>query len=179
MLTVRGTSQINNSLRNVASNRDALALSVAQMGAPLPYARDLEIYGEGEEADYAYQVVSGVVRTYKILSDGRRQIGSFYLSGDIFGLEIGRKHTLSAEAVCDCTIAVIKLRSLVTLARSNSNITEALWTVTAHELERAQKHVLLLVRSAPRTSCVIFVGNGGPNGGGWYGSTSDVSPRYR
>jgi CRP-like cAMP-binding protein len=32
-------------------------------------------------------VISGSVRTYKILNDGRRQVGGFYLPGDIFGLE--------------------------------------------------------------------------------------------
>src|SRR5262245_4255307 len=46
-----------------------LASSVAQMGVPMLYARDSEIYGEGEEAEYVYQVVSGAVRTYTILND--------------------------------------------------------------------------------------------------------------
>src|SRR4029077_3201732 len=89
----------------------SLASSVAQMGVPMLYARDSEIYGEGEEAEYVYQVVSGAVRTYTILNDGRRQIGAFYLPGDIFGLEIGEEHELSAEAVCNCTVALIKRSS--------------------------------------------------------------------
>ena len=91
-----------------SARTDALALSVAQMGAPMLYARNTEIYGEGEDAEYVYQVVSGAVRTYKILNDGRRQIGAFYLPGDVFGLEIGDEHELSAEAICNCTISVIK-----------------------------------------------------------------------
>ena len=41
------------------------------------------------------------MRTYEILSDGRRQIGGFYLPGDIFGLESADEHTLSAEAITD------------------------------------------------------------------------------
>ena len=41
------------------------------------------------------------MRTFKILSDGRRQIGGFYLLGDIFGLESGDEHRLSAEAITD------------------------------------------------------------------------------
>lgn len=144
MLALRTSTQS----QPAAVDPDALALSVARLGAPIPYARDSEIYGEGEEAEYIYQVVSGAVRTYKILNDGRRQIGAFYLPGDIFGLEIGETHDLSAEAVCDCTIAVIKRSSLVKLARGDSSITQALWTLTARELQRVQKHVLLLVRSA-------------------------------
>ena len=52
-----------------------------------------------ESADYLYKVVSGTVRTYKVLTDGRRQIGAFYLPGDIFGLESGDEHDFSAEAI--------------------------------------------------------------------------------
>lgn len=143
MLTVRTSSQ-----PQPVTAGDTFALSVAQMGAPIPYARDSEIYGEGEQADYIYQVVSGAVRTYKILNDGRRQIGAFYLPGDIFGLEIGDCHELSAEAVSDCTVAVIKRSALANLAKDDSSISQALWTLTARELQRVQKHVLLLVRSA-------------------------------
>src|SRR6516225_3957750 len=49
------------------------------VGASMRYARDEEIYGEGEEAEFVYMVVKGAVRTYKLLSDGRRQIGGFHL----------------------------------------------------------------------------------------------------
>ena len=50
-----------------------------------------EIYGESEPAEYVYQVVRGAVRTYKLLNDGRRQIGAFHLPGDVFGLEFRRR----------------------------------------------------------------------------------------
>ena len=56
------------------------------------------------------------MRTYKVLNDGRRQIGAFYLPGDIFGLEIGDEHSFSAEAITDCKVLVIKRSALVALA---------------------------------------------------------------
>ena len=58
------------------------------VGTPMTYDRNEEIYGEGEAADYVYKVVSGAVRTYKVLNDGRRQINAFYLPGDMLGLEV-------------------------------------------------------------------------------------------
>ena len=33
-----------------------------------------ELFAEGDESEFFYQVVSGAIRTYKPLSDGRRQI---------------------------------------------------------------------------------------------------------
>src|ERR1700755_1623558 len=63
------------------------------------YRRGSEIFGETEAADYVYQVIDGAVRSYKLLSDGRRQIGAFHLAGDVFGLEIGTDHRFTAEAI--------------------------------------------------------------------------------
>ena len=59
------------------------------MGSPVSFARNAEIYAERAPADYLYRVLSGTVRTYRALIDGRRQVGAFYLPGDMFGLEGG------------------------------------------------------------------------------------------
>ena len=61
------------------------------------YRKDEEIYGEDEPAEYVYQVMSGAVRSYKLMSDGRRQIGAFHLPGDVFGLEYGSMHRLDVQ----------------------------------------------------------------------------------
>jgi CRP/FNR family nitrogen fixation transcriptional regulator len=118
------------------------------MGVSMPFARNLEIYGENELADYLYKVVSGVVRTYKLLNDGRRQIGSFYLPGDIFGLEIGDEHTSSAEAVAVSKIQVIKRSAVIALAGRDKEVARQLWSLTATELRRAQDHIMLLLKTA-------------------------------
>jgi CRP/FNR family transcriptional regulator, nitrogen fixation regulation protein len=110
------------------------------------YAKDEEIYGEDEPSDYVYQVVCGSVRSYKLLSDGRRQIGAFYLPGDVFGLELGPVHRLSAEAVVDTTVRLVKRQSLERAAEVAVNIARSLWTMTASELRHAENHMLLLGR---------------------------------
>jgi len=37
--------------------------SIELMGAPMPFGRNAEIYGENEPAEYLYKVISGTVRT--------------------------------------------------------------------------------------------------------------------
>jgi CRP/FNR family nitrogen fixation transcriptional regulator len=118
------------------------------MGAPMFFERNAEIYGESEPADYLYKILTGAVRTYKVLADGRRQIGAFYLPGDVFGLETGEEHVFSAEAVADSKIIVIKRNALVSLAARDSEVASELWTITGCELRRAQDHLLLLIKSA-------------------------------
>ena len=57
-------------------------LSHAKVSASeFKYCRNTEIFGEAEPADYIYQVIEGAVRSHKLLSDGRRQIGAFHLPG--------------------------------------------------------------------------------------------------
>ena len=131
--------------RRVPANTVSLSIT---MGAVMPFARNVEIYGESEPADYLYKVVSGAIRTYKMLNDGRRQIGSFYLPGDIFGLEVGSEHTFSAEAIADSKVLVIRRSAVATLAGRNKEVARQLWTMTAAELQRAQDHIMLLVKTA-------------------------------
>ncbi len=119
-----------------------------EMGASMPFSRNAEIYGENEPAEYLYKVISGAVRTYKVLSDGRRQIGGFYLPGDIFGLECGDEHTFSAEAITECKVLVIKRSSLVLLAARDGEVARQLWAMTANELQRVQDHIMLLIMTA-------------------------------
>ena len=118
------------------------------MGALMPFARNSEIYGENEPADYLYKVVSGTVRTYKVLVDGRRQIGGFHLAGDMFGFESGEEHTFSAEAITDCKILVIKRSAVIALAARDNDIARQMWALTARELQRVQDHIMVLIKSA-------------------------------
>jgi CRP/FNR family nitrogen fixation transcriptional regulator len=108
------------------------------------YQKEEEIFGEDEPADYVYQVVRGAVRTYKLLSDGRRQIGSFHLAGDIFGLEYGAVHRVTAEALGATEVLLIPRRSLENSAKVDVQVARILWNVTAGELRHAEDHMLLL-----------------------------------
>jgi CRP/FNR family transcriptional regulator, nitrogen fixation regulation protein len=121
---------------------------IEMMGASMSFARNGEIYGESEPADYLYKIISGTVRTYKVLNDGRRQIGAFYFPGDIFGLESGEEHAFSAEAITDCKVLVIKRSAVVALAARDHEVAHQLWSLTGRELNRVQDHVLLLIKTA-------------------------------
>ncbi len=118
------------------------------IGAPMAFTRNAEIYGENEPAEYLYKLVSGAVRTSKILNDGRRQIGEFYMPGDIFGLEMGNDHSFSAEAITDAKVIVIKRSAVEALATRDNDVARQLWATTGRELQRMQEHILLLIKPA-------------------------------
>ena len=135
-------------IRQAAPAGKEAADTLELMGALMPFARNSEIYGENEPAEYLYKVVSGTVRTYKVLVDGRRQIGGFHLPGDMFGFESGDEHTFSAEAITDCKILVIKRIAVITLAARDNDVSQQMWALTARELQRVQDHIMVLIKSA-------------------------------
>lgn len=154
MLTQRAIRTVSTPHHAIAMaqqpSEDPVSLSsfIDQFGAPMSFGSNAEIYGEDEPADYLYKVVGGVVRTCRVLADGRRQISSFYLPGDVFGLELGKQHTFSAEAVTNSKILVVKRSALVALAGRDGAIANQLWTMTSRELQVVQNHILLLIKTA-------------------------------
>ncbi len=127
------------------------------VGASMSYGRDEEIYGEGEEAEFVYLVVKGAVRTYKLLSDGRRQIGAFHLEGDLFGFESGSLHRLSAEAISETTVLIFRRRTVEAVAGRNVEVARSLWTRAARSLDHAEQHMLLLGRKTATERVASFL----------------------
>lgn len=121
------------------------------------YNRGVEIYGEMEAADYIYQVVDGAARSYKLLSDGRRQIGAFHLVGDIFGLENGTFHRFTAEAIVDTTVRLMKRRILEHIAESDAHVALDLLNMTTSSLQHAEDHMLLLGRKTSLERVAAFL----------------------
>ena len=108
------------------------------------YRHDTEIFGEAEPADFIYQIIEGAVRTYKLLSDGRRQIGAFHLPGDIFGLENGDVHRFTAEAIVDTTVQLLRRQGVEDVAEGDTSVTHNLLFLTTKNLQHAEDHMLLL-----------------------------------
>jgi CRP/FNR family transcriptional regulator, nitrogen fixation regulation protein len=121
------------------------------------YDRGSEIYGEAEPADYIYQVLDGAVRSHKLLSDGRRQIGAFHLVGDIFGLENGTVHRFTAEAIVDTTVRLMKRRSLEHVAATDVLVALDLLNMTTTSLQHAEDHLLLLGRKTSLERVAAFL----------------------
>jgi CRP/FNR family nitrogen fixation transcriptional regulator len=121
------------------------------------YKKGTEIYGEKGPAEYVYQVKTGAVRSYKLLTDGRRQIGAFHLVGDILGLENGSTHRFTAEALVKTTVRLIKRQSLEAVAESDAVVSRNLLSMTTSNLEHAENHMLLLGRKTSLEKVAAFL----------------------
>jgi len=113
--------------------------------------RDQLLFAAGDSADLVYKMVSGVVRTYRLLADGRRQITGFHLPGDIFGVELRPARSETAEAVAEATVIVARRASLT------AEPGEALWRHTMVALRRSEEHVLTLGRRSATERVASFL----------------------
>lgn len=148
------------SLSHVPPNQ--LGGNIDFLGTLMSFPSNTEIYGEGEPIDYFYKVLSGTVRTCKVRIDGRRQIGGFYLPGDVFGVEVGAEHSFSAEAVTDCQVLLVNRRRVMARAARETAVARELWRLIGHELGRVQDHILLLIRSAEERVALFLLEMAGP-----------------
>lgn len=116
-----------------------------------------EIYAEGDRAAHFYKVVSGTVRTYKLLDDGRRQISGFHFAGDIFGVEAGDEHRFGAEAVTGTTLSVHRHGDRDALLRDGGALAREVVAAVMGASERAQEHMMLLGRKSAKERIASFL----------------------
>jgi CRP/FNR family nitrogen fixation transcriptional regulator len=138
---------------DVADTREELTLS----GVAMQVAADRQIYGEGDEARYFYKVISGLVRTCRFLSDGRRQIDTFYRAGDVFGFEAGADHVMAAEAVTDCSVVAYRRRGLETMVSQDDRLGRWFFAHAMNCMASAREHSLLLGRGSAAQKIAAFL----------------------
>lgn len=117
-----------------------------QVGSAHNFAENEKIYSQGDETALFYKLASGLVRTCTFLSNGRRQIDAFYVPGDVFGLEAGAEHGLTAETVCHSRVISYRRRDLEALAASSEWFSQQLYFYAMQSLARAQQHAISLGR---------------------------------
>lgn len=123
------------------------------IGVTRAYGRDQAVFGEGEPADYIYKVVSGAVRSLRLLADGRRQIADFYFPGDVFGVEPGAERRATAETLGE-TVLIVARRATIA---SDPDCGARLWRNAQAELRRSRDHVLTLGRRSAAERLAAFL----------------------
>jgi CRP/FNR family nitrogen fixation transcriptional regulator len=109
-------------------------------GPALHFSAGQEVYAEGDKAGALYRVAHGVIRVYRLLADGRRQICAFHMKGEVFGFEAGAERHFFADAVTDTDLRSLRLGSEVELAQE-------LLKLSLKSLAQAHDHLLTVGRN--------------------------------
>lgn len=93
---------------------------------------DKDIVREGDKPSDCNLLLEGTVCRYKILEDGRRQIFSFHIAGDIFDAQSFLLETMdhSVSTLTRCKVALIPHATVAKITEQFPRIARALWKDT-------------------------------------------------
>ncbi|MDH3664457.1 MAG: cyclic nucleotide-binding domain-containing protein [Alphaproteobacteria bacterium] len=106
------------------------------------------IFHEGDRSKHLFEVLDGVVKLYRLLPDGRRQITGFVYPGQVFGLDRSHVHTATAEAIVDARLCGYPLAKLELITEELPEFALGLLRMITNELAAAHDHMLLLGRKS-------------------------------
>ncbi|HEY7688144.1 MAG TPA: helix-turn-helix domain-containing protein [Dongiaceae bacterium] len=112
---------------------------------------------EGEPAQDLFNVISGAIKLYKLLPDGRRQITGFLSTGDFLGIAYNDTYAYTAEAITDVKLCRFPRRRLEALLPEHPTLERRLLGEAAHEIVAAQDQMLLLGRKTAMERVTSFL----------------------
>jgi len=114
---------------------------------------------EGDVIDYLYEIVTGTVKTYKILNDGRRLITGFHAMGDIIGLPTDGRYFHSAETITEVTVCCYRKGQIEKLMGSNPNLAKKIVKMAFGRLQDSYEQMVSLGRKRPDERVATFLLN--------------------
>jgi CRP/FNR family transcriptional regulator, anaerobic regulatory protein len=127
------------------------------IGITIERAAGQTLIVEGDQRTHAFRVLTGAVRLYKALPDGRRQVLDFLVAGECFGLFGADHYTYSVEAIVPSALARYSRASLEAALRSNPDLALRLLEAARTDLEQAHVHMLLLGRKSAVEKVATFL----------------------
>ncbi|HXQ65934.1 MAG TPA: helix-turn-helix domain-containing protein, partial [Alphaproteobacteria bacterium] len=112
---------------------------------------------EGDLAESVYEIVSGMLKLYKLLPDGRRQVTGFLLRGHLLGLASNERYLYTAEAVTPVTLCRYPKARFERLLDEVPGFARRLLAVTSDELRAAQDQMVLLGRKSAAEKLASFL----------------------
>jgi CRP/FNR family transcriptional regulator, anaerobic regulatory protein len=126
----------------------SVAVEVAPGGA---------LFREGEPNPHVFNVVSGALKLYRLLPDGRRQITGFLFKGDFLGLGARATASLTAEALTPVHACRFRRNEFERLLEAMPSLERRLVALAADELMAAQEQIVLLGRKTARERLASFL----------------------
>ena len=115
------------------------------------------LFSQGDKADSVFEVLSGMVRLYKLLPDGRRQVTGFLTAGQLLGLAPEGICVFTADTITEVSLCRYKRDAFERLIDEVPGFARRLLAVTSHELHAAQDQMVLLGRKSASEKVASFL----------------------
>lgn len=115
------------------------------------------LFFEGDDADYIYEVVEGVVRSSKVLMDGRRQVLNFCYPGEMIGISHDRRYHCDCDAVSRVKVRLYRRNTSHGDVAKDPEFYARLLKNAAAEVNSMQEHFLMLGRKTAMEKLASFL----------------------
>src|SRR5258708_39288060 len=127
-------------LRPVPPSCDAatIAAELDDIGSLITYPRDKTVVQESDRVDHIFKVVSGALRSVRLLADGRRCVTNFLLPGDFFGFLDGDHAAHTIETLGDVRLVRYSRAAFEALLDRNPRAVRHFFDMMCGKLSAAQ-----------------------------------------
>lgn len=115
------------------------------------------VFSEEDIASSYFNVLDGVMRLYKLLPDGRRQIVGFALPGDFLGMNISGRHNFSADAIGVVAVCQFAKAPFGRFIEDRPHLLRRINELAIRELSQARDHMVLLGRRSAEEKVATFL----------------------
>jgi len=134
-----------------------VAARIAAVASYRTVAASKMVFCEGDPSDNVYEVVRGMLKLFKLLPDGRRQVTGFLSPGHLLGLAHDERYLYTAEAITDVTLWRYPRTQFDRLIDEVPGLARRLLAATCDELRAAQDQMLLLGRMGAAEKVASFL----------------------
>ncbi|KRE06013.1 Crp/Fnr family transcriptional regulator [Bosea sp. Root381] len=115
------------------------------------------VFWEGDDARHVFEVVEGVLRVFRIMSDGRRVITGFIYPGDLLGVSLKDHYLYTAEAVTRTKIRRYERGRFQDEINRSPELRPQLFARLCDEMAAAQDQMILLARKSAEERVASFL----------------------
>lgn len=115
------------------------------------------LFEDTDDATHIFNITAGVIKVYKLLPDGRRQVTGFLFPGDFIGLERDGRYAYGAEAVTHTTLCRFRRKQLAEVFQRFPKLERRLLELAWNEMVADQEQMVLLGRKTARERIASFL----------------------
>jgi CRP-like cAMP-binding protein len=130
---------------------------LAEIATVVRFRKGETIFQEGESAEAAFNIITGMVKAYKLSPDGKPHIIGFRFADDLIGLPENGRYVNSAEAATAVTLYKMSGTAIETRLRQYPSLDFQLIGKLCNVLHDAQDHALLLSERRAATKLGLFL----------------------
>lgn len=127
------------------------------LGHSVAFNSKVTLFTQDDPADAVYNLTEGMVRLYKLLPDGRRQIVGFALPGDFLGLALEDNYSFSADAVTPAVSCRFPRKLFEAYLDTTPALLKRLHQAATYELTLAREQLVLLGRRSAEERIAAFL----------------------